>query len=363
VGEREIVALHPTGEAGPYPAEVRHRIRRDSQADHAYVAEALNDCGVDVVCLQYGHGLWGGDDGSYVLDFASALRVPLVTTLHNVPAQPTPIQRSILNQLVDSAAATIVMSHSAAAEMTESYGVAADRLDIVPHGVPHLPQVAADTIKPRLGLQGRAVILSFGLLGPGKGCESVIEAMPTVIKEVPSACYVILGATDPNLVARDGEKYRASLEALVAARGLSAHVRFVDRFVGRVEIGNWLEAADVITTPFPDLDRTIAATLSFAMAAGKPIVSTPYAYAREMLAPDLGRLIAPGSPEALAAAFIELLGDPELRATMGRRAYERSRGMVWWEIGSQYRRIFDRAISASESAPVSPARRLTAVVA
>jgi glycosyltransferase involved in cell wall biosynthesis len=363
VGEREIVALHPTGEVGPYPAEVRHRIRRDSQADYAYVAEALNDCGVKVVCLQYGHGLWGGDDGSYLLDFARALRVPMVATLHNVPAQPTPAQRSILNELVDSAAATVVMSHSAESVMHRSYGVAAERLDVVPHGVPHLPQVAADTIKPRLGLQGRAVILSFGLLEPGKGCEAIIEAMPEVIKAVPSACYVILGATEPNCLARDGEKYRAGLEALVAARGLSAHVKFVDRFVGRVEIGNWLEAADVITTPFPDLDRTIAATLSFAMAAGKPIVSTPYAYAREMLAPDLGRLIPPGSPEALAGAFIELLGDPELRASMGRRAYERSRGMVWWEIGSQYRRIFDRAINASETPLASPSRRLTAVVA
>jgi glycosyltransferase involved in cell wall biosynthesis len=363
VGEREIVALHQAGEVGPYPAEVRHRIRRDSQADYAYVADALNDCGVRVVCLQYGHGLWGGEDGSYVLDFARVLRVPLVTTLHNVPAQPSPTQRSVLRELTDASAATVVMSHSAAAEMTRNYGIAAERLDIVPHGVPHLPQVAADTIKPRLGLQGRAVILSFGLLGPGKGCESIIEAMPAVIKEEPSACYVILGATDPNLVARDGEKYRAGLEALVAERGLSAHVRFVDRFVGRVEIGNWLEAADVITTPFPDLDRTIAATLSFAMAAGKPIVSTPYAYAREMLGPDIGRLIPPGSPEALAGALIELLKDPELRAAMGRRAYERSRNMVWWEIGSQYRRIFDRAILAADSRAGSAASRLAAVVA
>jgi glycosyltransferase involved in cell wall biosynthesis len=363
VGEREIVALHPAGEAGPYPAEVRHRIRRDSQADHSYVAEALNECGVKVVCLQYAHGLWGGEDGRYVLDFTRALRVPLVTTLHNVPARPSPAERMTINELVDSGTATIVMSHSAAAEMQHSYGVPAERLDIVPHGVPHLPQVAADTIKPRLGLQGRAVILSFGLLGPGKGCESVIEAMPAVIKAVPSACYVILGATDPNLVTIEGEKYRASLEALVAKRGLTAHVKFVDRFVGRVEIGNWLEAADVITTPFPDLDRTIAATLSFAMAAGKPIVSTPYAYAREMLTPDLGRLIAPGSPAALAAAFIELLGDADMRASMGRHAYERSRGMVWWEIGARYRTIFDRAIAAFDDPHVAPRRRLTAVVA
>ena len=318
---------------------------------------------MNVVCVQHGHGIWGGEDGGFVLDFIRALRVPMVVTLHDVPANPSPAQRSILTELVDTAGATIVMSHAAASGMARSYGVPADRLDIVPQGVPHLPQVAADTIKPRLGLQGRAVILSFGLLEPGKGCETVIDAMPAVIAAVPSALYVIMGATDPDSLARDGDTYRASLEAQVAARGLGQHVRFADRFVGRVELGNWLEAADVITTPYPDLDRTVAATLSYAMAAGKPIVSTPYAYALEMLSPELGRIVPPGSPDGLAGAFIELLSDPDLRASMGRRAYERSRGMVWWEIGSQYRRIFDQAISDAAASLRSPARKFAAVVA
>jgi glycosyltransferase involved in cell wall biosynthesis len=357
------VAIHPAGEVGPYPAEVRHRIRRDIQLDYAYGAEALNDCGVKVVSVQHGQGIWGGEDGGFVLDFVRALRVPMVVTFHDVPAGPSPAQRSILAELVDRAAATIVMSHAAASEMARSYGVAANRLDIVPNGVPHLPQVAADTIKPRLGLQGRTVILSFGLLEPGKGCESVIDAMPAVIEAVPTACYVIVGATEPNHLATNGETYRASLEAQVAARDLGQHVRFVDRFVGRVELGNWLEAADVITTPYPDLDRTVAATLCYAMAAGKPIVSTPYAYALEMVSTDIGRLVPAGSPGALAGALVDLLLDPGLRASMGRKAYERSRSMVWWEVGSQYRRIFDRALTATASARRPPFRKFAAVVA
>jgi glycosyltransferase involved in cell wall biosynthesis len=357
------VALHPADEIGPYPAEVRHRIRRDHRPDYAYVAHALNDCGVAVVCIQHGQGIWGGEDGEYILDFIRALRVPMVATLHDVPANPSASQRAILTELVDTAGATIVMSNAAAAEMERSYGVTADRLDIVPHGVPHLPQVAADTIKPRVGLQGRAVILSIGLLKPGKGCESVIDAMPAVIEAVPTACFVMMGATDPNLLTRDGESYRASLEAQVAARGLTQHIKFVDKWVGRVEFGNWLEAADIITTPYPDLDRNVAATLSFAMAAGKAIVSTPYAYAVEILSAESGRLVAPNSSEALAEAFIELLRDPELRASMGRRNYELSRSMVWWEIGSQYRQIFDRALSLSGSRPQTPLRKFAAVVA
>jgi len=287
----------------------------------------------------------------------------MVVTFHDVSAGPSQTQRSILAEVVDRAAATVVMSRAAASEMARSYGVAADRLDIVPNGVPHLPQVAADTVKPRLGLQGRSVILSFGLLEPAKGCESVIDAMPAVIAAVPTACYVIVGATEPNHLGRDGETYRASLEAQVAALGLSQHVRFVGRFVGRVELGNWLEAADVITTPYPDLDRTVAATLCCAMAAGKPIVSTPYAHALELVSTDIGRLVPTGSPEALAGAFIELLRDPELRASMGRKAYERSRGMVWWEVGSQYRRIFDRTLAASASTLRPRLRKFVAVVA
>jgi glycosyltransferase involved in cell wall biosynthesis len=363
VGEREIVAIHPVGEIGPYPAEVRHRIRREIQADYPYVAQALNDCGVDVVSVQSGAGVWGGEDGAYVLDFARTLRVPMVVTLHEVPAGPTAIQRSNMAELVDSAAATIVMSRSAADEMARSYGIAADRLDIVPHGVPHLPQVAADTIKPRLGLQGRAVILSFGLLSPGKGCEAVIDAMPAIVAAVPTACYVILGATEPNLKTREGEAYRTRLEARVAALGMTQNVKFVDRFVGRVELGNWLEAADVITTPYPDLDRTQAATLSFAMAAGKPIVSTPYAYALEMLTAACGRIVQPGSPDAFAAQLIELLNDPDLRTSMGLETYERSRGMVWWEVGSKYRTIFERATSQASLLAARSTRRFAAVTA
>jgi glycosyltransferase involved in cell wall biosynthesis len=331
------------------------------QADYAAAANSLNDCGVKVVSLQYGDDIWGGEDGVYLLDFIRTLQVPMVATLHDVPGKPSPAQRLILTELVDRAAATIVMSAAAAAEMGRTYGISADRLDIVPHGVPHLPLVAADTIKPRVGLQGRAVILSFGFLDPSKGYEAVIDAMPAVAEAVPSALYVIMGATDPDRLARDGDKYRATLEARVAARGVGQNVRFVDRFVGRVELGNWLEAADVITTPYLDLDRTVAATLSFAMAAGKPIVSTPYAYAIEMLSPDRGRLVPPGSSGELARTFIELLLDPELRASMGRLAYEHSRGMVWWEIGSRYREIFERATTAAGPRPNSPARKFAAV--
>lgn len=356
------MALHPANQPAPYPAEVRHRIRRDVQADYADAAEALNDCGVSVVSVQHESDIWGGDGGAYVLDFVRALRVPCVATLHSVFAQPSVAQLRILGELTGIAQMSIVMSRSASSLLTDTYGADPSRIALIPHGVPDLPLVASDTIKPRLGLQGKTVILSFGLLDPDKGYEYAIEAMPAVIEAVPSACYVILGATHPDLRSRDGEAYRAGLEARVAALGIGRNVTFVDRFVGRVELGTWLEAADVLTTPYPSLDQSVSGALAYAMAAGKAIVSTPYAYASEQLAADRGRLVQAGSPAALSEAFIELLSDAELRSSMGRRAYDYSRKMVWWEVGAEYRRILDR-VSRSAAAPARAPRRVAIGVA
>lgn len=320
------------------------------------MANALNDCGVDVVSLHFEPEIWGGADGSYVLDFVRALRVPFVVTLHSIWPEPTAAQRLILNELVQTAEASVVMSHSGVELLARSYGIDAKRLDIIPHGVSSLPLVAPDTVKPRLSLQGKAIILSFGLLAPGKGFESVIEAMPAVVEAVPSARYMILGVTSPEVVGSDGEVYRAALEAQVNALGLSEQVKFVDRYVGRVELGTWLEAADVFVSPSPNLGRTVSGTLASAMGAGKAIISTPFAYASEMLAEGRGKLVPAGSSAALAEAIVQLLLDPELRASMGKLAYDYSRGMVWWEVGHKYRSVFDKAIRADADRRAAPSR-------
>ncbi len=246
---------------------------------------------VDVVSIQHEYGIWGGRDGVHVLDFVRALRTPVVATLHTVLQHPTPSQRRILSELVRTVAATVVMSTSAATLLTRSYGIDPSRLEIVPHGVPSLPLVAPDSVKPQLGLEGRTVILSFGLLGPGKGYESVIAAMPAVVQVDPTALYVIVGATHPELIRRDGESYRRKLAALATSLGVADHVRFVGRFVDAAELGMWLTAADIFVTPYPNLEQIVSGTLSYAMGAGKAIVSTPYAYASERLAQGRGRLV------------------------------------------------------------------------
>jgi glycosyltransferase involved in cell wall biosynthesis len=214
-------------------------------------------------------------------------------------------------------------------------------------------------MKSGVGLGGRAVILSFGLLGRSKGYEVAIEAMPTVVAAIPSARYVVLGATHPGLLRLEGETYRQRLVERVDALGLADHVQFVDRFTSRVELSRWLEAADVFVTPYPNLEQIVSGTLAYAMGAGKAIVSTPYAYAAEVLAEGRGILVPPGSSTALAAAFIALLRDASWRAELGARAYSYSRAMIWPEVGNAYRRLFAR-ISGRPGPPVALAGELAA---
>ncbi len=349
--DREIVAIHPPETPVSYPLEVHHRIRRDEPSDYIRTARALRPC-VGVVSIQHAYGIWGGDDGEAVLDFARALEVPAVATLHTILREPTPRQHAILVELIDRVRATVVMSRAAAALLASAYGVDPARVEVIAHGVPELPMVRSETMKAVLGLAGHEIILSFGLMGPRKGYELALEALPAVVAEHPKVRYVIIGATHPDLVRREGEAYRDALVARARRLGLADHVLFVDRFVDRVELTRWLELADVFVTPYQDLDQVVSGTLAYAMGAGRAIVSTPYAHARELLAGDRGILVPPGSPDALAAALNRLLGDDELRAATGRRAYDHSRRTVWSAIGGEYQRLFAR-VAADVTIPVS----------
>ena len=341
-GSTSVVALHPPGAPTVYPMEVRHRIRRDVVADYRQTARALARDGVELVSIQHEYGIWGGADGEYVLDFVRALSVPAMATLHTVRRTPTSSQRRILAGLCAAVEGVVVMSQAAATLLTRVYGVSPMQISVISHGVPDLPRVDPELVKPGLGLAGHAVILSFGLIGPGKGYELAIAAMPAVVEAIPNALYVILGATHPELLRREGEAYRDGLVARAAELGVGDHVRFVDRFVTQAELGRWLQAADVFVTPYPNLEQIVSGTLSYAVGAGKAVVSTAYEYAVELLADERGILVPPASPPALAAALAALLADPLRREHMGTRAHRFGRHMVWPEVGAAYRSLFDR---------------------
>ncbi len=345
IGGREIVALYGADDPPPPPVEVHHRIRRDEPDDYARTARSLAAC-ADVVAIQHDFDIWGGEAGRSVLDFVGALEVPAIATLHSVPAAPDGQQRLVLAELVKAVAATVVMSRSAATLLHDVYGVDRRRIEVIPHGTPDLPLVDSATVKPAVGMTGREVILSFGLVGPEKGWEAMISALPAIVKARPSATYVMLGATHPDVGRRDGEAYRESLVALAARLGMTDHVLFVDRFVGRVELTRWLEASDLIVVPALDLTRSSAGTLAYAMATGRAVVSASTAHAAEVLADGRGVIVPPGGPASLAASVTELLADVDRRAAIGRRAHEYSRPMTWWHTAARYRNLLDRVVAS-----------------
>ncbi len=334
----DVVALDRVDR--PFPPEVRFRLRTDRPGDYIAVADQLNRAVYDVVSLQHEYGIYGGDDGEHVLDLLDELDVPVVSTLHTVRSQPSDNQRRILKAIVGSSARVVVLSQAAARLLAEVYGTDPGKVEVIPHGVPDLPFVDPETVKPLLGLAGRPTVLSFGHLGPGKGYELAINALADVVPAVPAACYIILGATHPELLRREGEAYRSSLQALVTDLGLDEHVRFVDSYVDLPTLGRWLQAADVFVTPYPGAEQVVSGTLAYALGTGKALVSTPYAYARELLADGRGRLVPFGDSAALGREIRHFLLDRPARDAARRLAYRYGRQMTWQVVGATYRHLF-----------------------
>ena len=338
--DREIVALHPTGPVPKYAYEVHHRIRRDERADYVRAAASLEGC-ADVVSIQFDDVSWGGEDGEFVLDLVGALRVPAIVTLHAVTRQPTPRQRQLLVELVASVDTAVVMSRAAATVLEHDYGIKPARLVFIPYGVPDLPILDAEQIKPVVDLAGRTVILGAGMLDPDNGFERVIEALPAIARVHPDVIFAIVGATHPDVVDGAGEAYRDLLSTRAKSLGVGGHVRFVDEAVGRVQLTRWIQAADVVVTPYHDLGTTLASSLAQAMGAGRAVVSTRYAYAVELLAGGRGVLVS-STPEEIGAGLLRLLGNTRLRAAMGTRAHAYAGPMAWSRVGVEYQRLFDR---------------------
>ena len=357
VGGREIVALYSADDPKPSPLEVHHRIRTDEPEDYVRTARSLCDCS-DVASIQHDFDVWAAQDGRSVLEFVNNLDVPSVATLHSVPGTPDRREHDILAELVQAVTVSVVTSRAAATLLEEAYGADPRRVEVIAHGVPELPLVDAATVKPAMGLAGREILLSFGQVGPDKGWELAISALPQIVAAHPAATYVMVGATHPDVLRRDGEAYRESLVALAGKLGMTDHVLFVDRFVGRVELTRWLEAADLVIAPSTDPARSATGTLAYAMAAGRAVISTPFIPAAELLADGRGVIVAPGSAAAIAAAAMRLLADAGERAAIGRRAHEHSRPRTWWNVAAQYRELFGRVVADHVSGRTSLAGSL-----
>ncbi len=305
-------------------------IRSDDPASYAATARAINASGADAVWLQHEYGIFGGDSGDMACDFVDRVAAPLILTFHTVLRQPTAKQEEIMRHLIGRASRIMVMSSHSRDLLTESYGAPNEIIEIIEHGAPDRPFGRQAQFKEALGLApDRPVMMTFGLLGPGKGIGQVIEGLPAIARDHPDILYRIVGATHPNLVARDGEAYRESLIRRAEELGVSHCIAWENRFLDTGELLDQLEACDIYVTPYLNLQQSTSGTLSYAVALGKAVVSTPYLHASELLSDGVGLLIEPDSPAAIVAAVKGLLAEPQRLERLQRRAYAKGRETIW----------------------------------
>lgn len=328
-----------------YPPEVEYEIRQGMKGDYPRAAELVNFSDVRAVCVQHEHGIFGGDDGAYVLDFLGALRVPALVTLHTVLKRPSDSQKRIIKGIAAQSAELVVMSRVALELLAASYGVSGPRVKMIPHGIHEIRPRDPQKLKMRFGVAGRRMLLTFGLLSPNKGIETMIRALPALVAAFPDVVYFVVGATHPMVVRQHGEAYRSMLEREAERLDVREHVVFRDQFVANDELATYLQAADVFVSPYLNEAQVTSGALSYAMGAGAAVVSTPYWHARELLADGRGRLFPFGDSAALAAAVAALLADrPELDRVRA-AGYEYTRPMLWPRVGRQYLALASQAIA------------------
>jgi glycosyltransferase involved in cell wall biosynthesis len=325
-----------------YPDRVRWSLAQDDVQSYQQAAEFLNFNNIDMVCLQHEYGIFGGAAGSHILHLLRGLKMPVVTTLHTVLREPNPEQMLVMEKIAELSDRLIVMSQLSSQFLQEIFKVPGSKIDMIPHGVPDLPFLDPNFYKDRFGVEGHAVLLTFGLLSPNKGIENVIEALPQILSKHKNVVYIVAGATHPHILRREGDIYRASLQALAKDAGVESQVIFHDRFVSPEEMVEFIGAADIYITPYRHEAQVVSGTLAYALGAGKAIISTPYWHAVELLDDRRGALVPFQNPGAIAKKTIELLDTPAIRHRMRKRAYLFARGMVWKRVAQGYMESFAR---------------------
>ncbi len=326
-----------------YPTRVRFEIAQEELAAYDRAADFLELNNVDLVCVQHEYGIFGGDAGRHILSLLRKLRIPVVTTLHTILAEPEPAYREVLLELAAVSDRLVSMSQKGVELLQDVYHVPADQIERIPHGIPDVPFVDPNFYKDQFGVEGKTVVLTFGLLSPNKGIECVIRALPQVCQRYPNLAYIVLGATHPHIRRHEGERYREALIQLAGELGVAEHVSFHDRFVALEELVEYIGAADLYVTPYLNRAQITSGTLAYSVGAGKAVISTPYWYAEELLAEGRGRLVGFGDPDALAREMIALLENETERHAMRKRAYLYGRAMVWPAVARQYMSVFLRA--------------------
>jgi glycosyltransferase involved in cell wall biosynthesis len=337
----EVVAVDdaPPGVSYAYSGRVVRRLTQQDRSSYAAAARFVDEHPCGALNVQHEFGIFGGDEGDWIFDVLQPLHKPAIVTMHTVLPNPGPLQEAVVRRLGSTAARIVVLSETARDLLIERYGLDPARVRTIPHGVPDVAFEPTDSFKQDLGLGGRFVVSTFGLLGRGKGLETAIEAIARCARRLPEVLYLIVGATHPVVARREGEVYRDGLRARIASLGVERNVVMVDRYLALPELLHYLGASDAYVTPYVNPDQIVSGTLAYAIGAGKPVVSTPYLYARELLADERGIVVPFADPDAMAEALLDLAHSDGERFAMARRAYEFGRTMTWANVGRSYSQL------------------------
>ncbi|MGI8968569.1 MAG: glycosyltransferase family 4 protein [Chloroflexota bacterium] len=325
-----------------YQGRVRYQIESDDLDSYLEVADALNKSRVQVVNIQHEYGLFGGRDGEFVVEFMRRLDKPIVVTMHTVLPHPDGHFKEITQAMLSEAAAVVVLARSAVRMIADNYELAEERIHVIPHGIPVFTR--KESIRRRtkklLGLGERPLLSTFGLIGPSKAIEYVIQALPSIVEQQPNVLYLVIGETHPNVRRQEGEAYRNSLIELAKELGVQKHVRFNNRFLSNSELIRYLAATDVYIMAYLNKDQIVSGTLAYAVGCGKAVVATPFTYAKELLSDGRGVIVPFKDPDAIAVGVNSLLGDRRKLLQMEDRAYRFSRPMTWPNVARMYLELF-----------------------
>lgn len=343
--ETMALAMNDTKEGYDYPERVRFQLDQSDLHSYQSAADFLNLNRIDIVSLQHEYGIFGGEAGEHLLTLLRNLEMPVVTTLHTVLQKPNPDQYRVMQEVVRLSDQVVVMSERGVEYLQKVYGVPPEKINLVPHGIPDVPFVDPNFFKDKFGVEGRPVLLTFGLLSSNKGIENVIRALPFIKEKYPNIAYLCVGATHPHVIRHEGEKYRESLVKMALDLGVEDSIIWINRFVDLGELVELIGAADIYITPYNNRDQITSGTLAYTLGAGKAIVSTPYWYAEELLADGRGKLVPFRDPEAIAREVNGLLANEMERHAIRKRAYMHGRTMIWPEVARRYSEIFEAVIT------------------
>ncbi|MDI7775958.1 glycosyltransferase family 4 protein [Asticcacaulis sp. EMRT-3] len=342
-----VIAINDPGAAYAYPDDVTHQLPQNDAQAYRALADTLNSDGTDILFVQHEFGIYGGPSGAYLIGLLERLSMPIITTLHTILENPNPEQRRVMRELIRLSATLVTMAEKGAEILRRIYGVPSSQISVVPHGAPSRPIHDTDDFKDRLNLSGRKTLTTFGLLSPNKGIETIIAALPELIKTCPEIVYLVIGVTHPHLIRAEGEAYRDKLKVMARELGVSGHVRFINRFINDNDLIDILQASDVYVTPYLTETQITSGTLAYALALGRPVVSTPYWHAKEALADGVGILCPFGDTEAFTTAIARLMSSDKIRAAMTKRAYEAARPSRWSAVAQAY-------VARAEAAILTP---------